>query len=94
MTCHAKRKVTNVHKQFITLARKTHNKYAEGQMSIEDIESKKGGDHQGKCLYLLTLIKMKNKKKWQELKAEYDEIELDETWDYFIKLRDIYQELS
>lgn len=63
-------------------------------MALSDLENpRQSGDHQGKCLFLLTQIKTKDKKQWKTLKHDYDEIDLDETWEFYQKLIKIYKEM-
>ena len=63
-------------------------------MALSDLENpRESGDHQGKCIFLLSQIKVKDKKLWRKLKNDYDDIDLDETWCFYQKLVNLYKDI-
>jgi len=63
-------------------------------MSLEYLENpRKDGNHMGKCIYLLSKLKSRDKKIWREMNTAYAKIDLDDTWGFYQKLVKVYKDL-
>lgn len=63
-------------------------------MSLSDFEKREDRNFQNKCKFLLSQIKIKDKKLWEELNDEFqNEVFVDETWEFSEKLIKIYKDL-
>jgi len=60
---------------------------------LDDFIVKEDRNYKGKCFYLLTAIKKKDKSQYLELNQEFKQIVTDETYEFYQKLLGIYEEL-
>jgi len=58
-------------------------------MSLADLPDHRGdANYQQKCIYLLNLMRQKDKELWKRLKKEFmEEVTVDETFEFYKKLQ-------
>jgi SOS response regulatory protein OraA/RecX len=58
-------------------------------MSLADLPDRRDqGNYQQKCLYLLNLVRQKDKELYKKLKKEfYEEVTVDETFEFYKRIQ-------